>query len=260
MSLTIQIHPTELRFRGFFIYPKKFRFFEAQIHIIKSMREQCIEFTSDKRIEEYLEDIFFKSNITFNHTVSGNVSEYLFFADDELKNSIICGILINFFKLRELLKAIPSNGSRSLYALLGALIGLEQEDETAEIMTKLSSRKVDNVDGFYNFCLNNLRESWQNLAKLSSRLYSQCCSEDDVYALSVFMLGMDESMSATVIVNGEELRWEKNGMKIAVVPFFGEREPDIITTLLSQRPSDVVVINPDATSDGLLSVIRALGE
>lgn len=226
------------------------------------MKEQCIEFTENKQTETYLIQIFEKSGIPYVYQTEYGRTAFKFAASDRTKDSLICGIILNFYKLRELMKGLKTDAQgRAFYALLGALIGLEHEEETEKIMELLEGKSVTNVDGFYNFCLNGLRESWENLSKLSAKLYAQCRGEEDVYALSVFMLGMDESVSATVVINsGEELYWEKNGIKIAVVPYFGERERDMIVTLLSQRPSDVVVVDPSGVSEGLLSVIRSLGE
>lgn len=226
------------------------------------MTEQCIEFERNERAEEYLVSVFEQSNIKYIFDIDSGRASFKFLATDEVRNGIICGIILNFYKLRELTKVLGSKASgKAFYAFMGALIGLEQEDETDSIMELLGECEVANIDGFYNFRLDNLRESWENLAKLSERLYSQCKSEEDIYALSIFMLGMDENISATVVVNrGEELYWEKNGTKIAVVPYFGDRETDTIMTLLSQRPSDVVVMDPTGVSQGLMTVIRALGE
>lgn len=226
------------------------------------MKEQCIEFISNKQTETYLMDIFEKSGIPYVYEREYGRTVFKFMADEQVRDSVISGIILNFYKLRELTKILRSQQpDRAYYALLGSLLGLEHEEEAANIMCSLEGKNVVNVDGFYNFCLNGLRENWENLAKLSAKLYAQCRGEEDVYALSVFMLGMDESVSATVVINrSEELYWEKNGTRIAVVPYFGEREQDVIVTLLSQRPSDVVVVDPGSVSSGILSVIRALGE
>ncbi len=226
------------------------------------MTEQCIEFERNERAEDYLIGVFEQSNINYIFNTEAGRASFKFLASDEVRNSIICGIILNFYKLREITKVLGTHAcGKAFYAFIGALLGLEQEDETDNIMELLGECEVANVDGFYNFRLDGLRESWENLAKLSAKLYSQCKNEEDIYALSIFMLGMDENISATVVVNQcEELYWEKNGTKIAVVPYFGDREIDVIMTLLSQRPSDVIVMDPTCVSQGLMTVIRALGE
>lgn len=226
------------------------------------MKEQTIEFTENRQTEQYLIQIFEKSGIPYVYGTEYGKTAFKFVASDETKDGIVCGVILNFYKLGEILKRLrPKEQGKAYFALLGALIGLEQEEETKTILGLLEGKNVVNVDGFYNFCMGEVRENWQNLAKLSAKLYGQCRSEEDVYALSIFMLGMDDTISATVVINDRtELYWEKNGIRIAVVPYFGETERDVIMTLISQRPSDVVVVDPSRVPSGVLSVIRALGE
>lgn len=226
------------------------------------MKERYIEFAQNKQTEEYLEQIFEKCNISYSHETEFGRTVFKFFATKQVHDGIISGIILNFYKLRELTKFLGKNKKdKPYYALLGALLGLEKEEESDSVIKAVSEEEVSNVDGLYNFRLEELRESWINLAKLSAKLYAQCRNDEDVYALSIFMLGMDENISSTVVIgSGEELYWEKNGTKIAVIPYFGEKEADLIVTLLSQRPSDVVVVDPTDVPKGVLEVIRALGE
>lgn len=225
------------------------------------MNKQRIEFKSDRRIENYLESIFTQCNITFLKETEKNKTSYTFFADKESKDALVIGILVNFYKLRELISALGDRDERSFDALLGALIGFGQEDDKEKIEKILQSTDVINVDGLYNFRLDELREDWSNLAKLSSKLFAQCENEEDVYALSIFMLGMDDTVNAVIILDSaQRLFWEKSGTGIEIVPYYGDRERDTIITLLSHRPSDVVVKDPSVVPEGVLSVIKSLGE
>ena len=240
---------------------KKILIIRLRVHILFNMNKQRMELSSDRRIENYLESIFTQCNITFMKDSEKGKTAYSFFADKDAKDSLITGVLVNFYKMKELISALGEKDERAFDALLGALIGFGQEEDKEKIEKALRKADVVNLDGFYNFLLDEVREDWNNLALLSSKLYAQCETEEDVYALSIFMLGMDDTINAVMIMDSaQRLFWEKSGTGIEIVPYYGDKERDTIITILSHRPSDVVVKDPSVVPESVLSVIKSLGE
>jgi len=227
-----------------------------------AMEQSRVVFGRDERKEKYLESIFEKANIEYLSAKTERECEYRFTCETEVKNRILCALICNFYKLKELMRffdSAPKNGA--LYALIGALIGLDGEEDVKKVLKAVSSSDFVNVDGFYNFRMPELKDCWRGIGELAHRLYVQCKNTDEVYSLCIFMLGMGDNLGETIVISpSNKLYAEASRTDIAVVPYFGEEETDLIVTLLSNRPSNVVVADPSRVSDNLLSVIRALGE
>lgn len=249
-----------------FIFPLKVCFVVRISRILFSyttmaMEQNVIEFDRDERKESYLEEVFSKSNIEFE-AVKGSRCEYRFLCDKRDRDEIMCAFICNFYKLNEIMRVFASaERNDAFYALIGSLIGLDFDEDAKKVRTEIKKQEFINVDGFYNFCLTDMKEAWRGLAKLSHKLYEQCKNSEEVYALCIFMLGMGEEMGETIVISPKkELYKQIVGTKIAVVPYFGQSDVDIIVTLLSNHPSNVIISDPTSVSEKILTVIRALGE
>lgn len=227
-----------------------------------AMESNRIEFDRDVRKEEYIEKVFKKSHIYFESEKTANRVEYMFVCDKETKNRILCALICSFYKFNEIMRVFGDKETdAAFYALIGALIGLDSEEDVDKVSSAIVKYDFINVDGFYNFCIPEIKEAWRGLAELAKRLYVQCKSTDEVYALCIFMLGMGDNEGETIVITPrKELYWEYNKTDISVIPYFGEKEADLIVTLLSNHPSNVVVSDPSSVSGKLISVIKALGE
>lgn len=227
------------------------------------MERKVIEFDGDERKEEYIEKVFEKSQIYFEKTVCGGKTEYAFVCDKATEDCIICALICNFYKFNELMKAFPEVVEKdgAFYALIGSAIGLDADEDLKNVASALRKNEIKNIDGFYNFSIPHIKEGWKNLAKLTKKLYVQCRDREEVFALCIFMLGIGDNFAETIIISSrKELYGEFTNADIAVVPFFGDSDADLIVTLLSNHPSDVVVSDPSKVSEEVLSVIRALAE
>lgn len=220
------------------------------------MKEQFFEYDSDIRIDKYLKEIFQEAGVSYRCERDKRITKITFFATDELKESIVCGIVINFFKLKTILSILPRMDTPAYYSLLGATLAVEGEEDLMRIKSKAADAVY--LNGFCNFCLTEVIGSWKNLAEITAKLLDRCQSEEDIYALSIFMLGIDESVSASIEVDNG-LNWEDGG-KIVIVPYFDDEIKDTVVTLVSNRPSDVVVPDKSKVDPFVLSVIRSLGE
>lgn len=227
------------------------------------MERKVIEFDGDERKEEYIEKVFRKSHIYFEKTARGGKTEYTFVCDKATEDCIICALICNFYKFNEIMKAFSDVNEKdgAFYALIGSAIGLDADEDLKNVSSAVRKNAIKNIDGFYNFSIPHIKDGWKNLAKLTKKLYVQCHDREEVFALCIFLLGIGDTFAETIVISPrKELYREITNTAIAVVPFFGESDADLIVTLLSNHPSDVVVSDPSNVSEEVLSVIRALAE
>ena len=190
------------------------------------MNGQFLEFKSDPRIEKYLISVLTELRINFVKNLDGDNILMSFDGDSDVKKSLVCGVINNFFKMRELRRRLPEDNYLAYYAFLGSVIGLEQVDDTAQIIDTLTD-DVINIDGFYNFKLTSLAEKWADLGEITAKLYDKCENVEDVYALTVFMLGADADPTSTLVISDSALRWN-NGDRIMIVPYCDDKKKDIV--------------------------------
>ena len=222
------------------------------------MERQVLEYDSDVRMDKYFSSIFSRLGKEYNIDRDGGRTLVIFKANEDMKRDLICGVINTFFKFKEVVSFLPEQNKCSYYSFVGSIIGMEQEDDVIKISEHIDEKTVY-LNGFYNFCLTELRSEWRDLAEISAKLYAQCLSDEDVYALSVFMLGTDIRPFSTIVIEGDKLFKDK-GEEILVIPYYDDPVKDGIVTLVSSRPSDIVVPSPESVSDKMLNVIRSLGE
>lgn len=243
--------------------PRSIIIFVPGLTYTTGMERKVIEFDGDERKEEYIEKVFKKSHIYFEKTALGGKTEYVFVCDKATEDCIICALICNFYKFNEIMKAFSDVKEKdgAFYALIGSAIGLDADEDLKNVSSAVRKNEIKNVDGFYNFGIPHIKDGWKNLAKLTKKLYVQCHDREEVFALCIFILGIGDTFAETIVISPrKELYKELTDTSIAVVPFFGESDADLIVTLLSNHPSDVVVSDPSNVSETVLSVIRALAE
>lgn len=232
-------------------------------HTITTMREQRIEYRTDKQIDAYLEIIFEDLEVPCRFERTDEWTACLFVSADEVRKDIISELLLTFYKFKELtgyLNDYREEGGYSYYALLGALLGVEKAADSEYLKKILDGAEVVNIDGIYEFRMETLKQTWENLAKIIVRLLSCCKCAEDIYALSTFVMNPDDNPDSTVVVGAAgNLYWEKLNREITVVPYYGERRLDAIVTLLSKHPANVLIRDPNNVDEGLMTVIEALG-
>lgn len=182
--------------------------------------------------------------------------------EDQIICEMIADILLIFFKYNELRKFLPEFKSIAAAAYAGAVMSIDREGERKALLEKITGRnEIVTVDGFYNFCLFEYHDVWKNLAKLASKLYGQCKNDEELYELTMFMLGIDgEGQSVVVIDNSEELRVRKNKTLLPIAKLFENDEMNIISTVLMYHPQNIIITKPDRLSKPLMAAIKTLGE
>lgn len=225
------------------------------------MESKPLRIPKDERIKNYLSEAIYTKGKDFS--VQEEPCAYVFFSDwtKEIRDEIVADLLLFFYKTELLCDGIEKGemGKAAYSAYIGALVGTERQEEIENIKALLPDSAILDLKGVYDFSLEKVRGSWNNLALLGNKLYKQCTTEREVFALCIFLLGMSDTRGSTVVLDGD------NGISVdeeraLVVPFFENEEDNIIFSLLSRSPEDIIVTDPKVFPERVLSVIRALGE
>ncbi len=173
------------------------------------------------------------------------------------------GDAITLFYKFEVLKTLDTgalNGSLAHYALIGALLSVDTDDERKQIYNKIKRLNKIAPSSLYKFRLTPLRESWEGLKTLTEVLLKQGSTKDDLYELaSYFISGGDIAPKAT-ITSDNPPTVEIDGRKISVPALTGIADVDLLLTVVRERPKSIVISNKEALSPELLYALRGLGE
>lgn len=218
-------------------------------------------FPKDERMKEYVLSVLQGKKVEYQFSEEETFVVTLK-AEKEIIFTLICDLLTFFYKTKILLERLDGQGI-CFDAYLGSVLASDRESDDRKIKTILDEQqgKVYNLSGFFSFSMREIVASWQNLALLAEKLYLQCHDEKDLCALTVFMLGIGEMPENNVTVDRAG-RIFLNGAEneVIVAPYYLEYDRNFVLTMLSYRPSDVVVNDQNAISTAVLRVIRSLGE
>lgn len=219
---------------------------------------------SEKGIIKYVKDYLTYKEIQFKYLANKLRASFMFEGDNEISKDIIAETILYFYKFKELhreLKKCPLQ-NMCYYAFIGALLSIDFEEEKAQIKEEIErTGMVVSIDGFYNFCSYSMHDNWKSLAQLSYKLYNQCRCDEDAYELTSFMLGVDGEGEAVIVIdNNASIKLIKNKRIIPIVEMFEKEEFNIIATVLSHRPTNIIVVNPDKIEQSLMKAIHSLGD
>lgn len=217
---------------------------------------------NDNRLARYVKDYLYNKKIDGDVFVSGDKFVVDFLAEDYEFKTFIAQIVLAFYKFELLLKAINFGREPNLSecAFLGAVLSLEKSIEKEKIIVIAEKTELKNIEGFFNFCLCSMHENWENLAILSKKLLSQCQCDKDIYSLTGFMLGIDDKIKNSVVVDYPQIFRGDDNDSIEILQYFEETEKNVILAILSQNPSDILVMDSQKVSKKFMQVIQSLGE
>lgn len=215
--------------------------------------EQSISF-----VKEYLEGLNIEYRLHRNVLRTSIVTS----SESDIVPAIIADTVLIFQKYRELRRQLPKCSTMAEAAYVGAVMSIDREREKLSIMETIDALpNVINVDGLYNFCLSECHESWKNLAKLANKLFAQCKNDDELYELTMFMLGIEgEGQSVVVIDNAGELKITSNKKCYPVANLFDNADLNVICSVLMYHPQNIIITKPDRLSTSLMTAIKTLGE
>lgn len=209
----------------------------------------------------YMDEFLNENKKLYTSECDDNYVYYTVADSDGWLVPLICEIIVLFDKFDEVSRHIrPKNGcSYPVCAYMGSVLSIDAKLEKEQIIPLIPDDAFINLAGIYNFCMNEVRASWQSLGVLSGKLYAQCKTERDIYSLTSFMLGV-ENESATLTVDKQEIiTLNKDGKSLKVPNFFDNSEMNAITTILANSPSEIVINGKDAFSPQFMELMHRIG-
>ncbi|MFA6866652.1 MAG: hypothetical protein WCR54_03960 [Clostridia bacterium] len=227
------------------------------------MNDKIIGVTKkSNKIVDYLSELLDNEKIMFSYEEDENNVNFIVNTDNEWAENAIADIFVGHYKYKQISKFLkPKFDNDYLFsAFVGAIISIDIEVERQQILESLPNCKWINLDGIYNFCLNKIRKSWEALAYLSNRLYSQCNTEKDLYKLTMFMLGVeDDNFAVLSVEKQDDIILLKNGERLSLFNFFEKQECNAIATILANCPSEIIVKSNEAFTKEFMSVLQKIG-
>ncbi len=215
---------------------------------------------------KYIKDYLFYKNIEYQLTVDRVRAIFKFDWHSDIVEELVSEVLLFFYKYKELSKALNQCILKDIcyYAYIGALLSIDFVQEKAQLIQQIKTiGDTISIDGFYNFCSCQVKENWKSLSQLAYKLYNQCKCEEDAFELTSFILGVDgenEEESIIIIDNNASIKLLKNKQQIPIIGIFDKEVFNILVTLLSHRPTNIIVVNPTKVEPELMRAIHYLGD
>ena len=162
---------------------------------------------------------------------------------EEEITEIVETVILTFMKVRffcEKLNTMPMTHSKCVH--ICSLVHFDKDFERTIVRKVLSNALDYNLDGLMNFRLRALKDEWQELASVSSRLLDGAGSDDDVYDVSTFITGSD-AKRCKIVINGENIKNITEHKTIEVLDVFDDDDFNLINSIVENRPEEIVIEN-----------------
>lgn len=226
------------------------------------MRERILGIDKNSKAIDYINDCLSEKNIEYRKEQDDNKMLFIIKDDNVCIDSLISEVIVLYYKFGEISKLLMPNGSCSYpcCAYIGSILSIDAELERKQIIKMIPDDNFICIDGIYNFCLTEIRESWESLAILCEKLILQCKNEKDMYSLTSFMLGVENESESTVTVDKQEkISINKNGEKLKLPQLFSDPEMDAIATILANSPTEIIILKKEAFSNEFMNLMHKIG-
>ena len=175
--------------------------------------------------------------------------------------SIIASSITLFYKYRVLKNSIMVTETVGIefYALIGALLGVELDDEMRGIEKSLINFTTFDIEGIWNFRINEMIDSWKALASLARKLLENCETEEDVYELTAFLVNLDKSTPPKVRIECEPLEIFVDDVKLKIASLTENANYNLVMNIMRERPLSIIVRDTESLDLEFLDAIRKLG-
>ena len=131
-------------------------------------------------------------------------------------------------------------------SLICSLVHFDRRYEENFLRKALAETADFNVDGLYNFRLQELKQNWDEVISLASRLMNS--TDSDCYDISAFITSTDNASNRVAIDSGEVYNLT-TGKKVHILDVFDNYEHNLIMAVISQSPNEIIVERSDLTGD-----------
>ncbi len=223
--------------------------------------------TDYQRQIKYIKDkLALLGNFRINSALSKKGAKVIISAEkiDFIKSiikDIIADLILLFYKYNSFSKCLDiSQFGLAGYALAGAVLSFDKKNEKRLILDSLQDFQNElNVDGFYNFSLDIIRERWDDFAQIVQRLYEECDRENDVFELISFIMSSEIGYGSYVKIDYDN-NITINNKIIPTVDFTEDKDINLVISILKERPISITIQSPKTVSKEIIKTISSLGD
>ena len=158
--------------------------------------------------------------------------------EDEL-TLLMDDIILTYMKTTFFLERLPSfTLTHATCSLICSLVHFDRRYEENLLRRALAETADFNVDGLYNFRLMELKQNWEEVISLATRLMDS--TDSDAYDISAFITSTDNADNRVAIDNGEVYNLT-TGKKANILNVFDNDEFNLIMAVIGQFPEEIIV-------------------
>ena len=123
-------------------------------------------------------------------------------------------------------------------SLICSLVHFDRRYEENMLRRAVAETADFNVDGIYNFRLQELKQNWEEVSSLASRLMNS--TDGDTYDVASFITSTEGAKNRIAIERGRVFNvTEKREVKVLNV--FDENEHNLIMAVIGESPEEIVI-------------------
>ncbi len=161
---------------------------------------------------------------------------------DDIEEEITClleDVILTYMKTQFFLDRLPRfQLNHATCSLICSLVHFDRSYEVNQLCRAIAETADFNVDGLYNFRLQELKQNWEEVVDLASRLMAS--TDSDSYDIAAFITSTDGAKSRLVLKQGRLVN-VTTGKEVKILPIFDSPEFNIIMAIIGESPSEIVV-------------------
>ena len=173
---------------------------------------------------------------------------------EEEITSLLQDVILTYMKTTFFLERLPSfTLTHATCSLICSLVHFDRRFEENLLRRAIAETADFNVDGLYNFRLLELKQNWEEVISLATRLMNG--TDSDAYDISAFITSTDNADNRVAIDHNEVYNLT-TGKKANILTVFDNDEFNIIMAVIGECPEEIVVERSNLTGDMLTTLKR----
>ena len=152
---------------------------------------------------------------------------------------LIEDIILTYMKTSFFIERLPSfTMSHATCSLICSLVHFDRRYEENMLRRALAETADFNVDGLFNFRLMEMKQNWEEVISLATRLMNS--TDSDAYDISAFITSTDNADNRVAIDSGQVFNLT-TGKKAEVLKVFDNDEYNLIMAVIGESPEEIIV-------------------
>ena len=152
---------------------------------------------------------------------------------------LIEDIILTYMKTSFFIERLPSfTISHATCSLICSLVHFDRRYEENMLRRALAETADFNVDGLFNFRLMEMKQNWEEVISLATRLMNS--TDSDAYDISAFITSTDNADNRVAIDSGQVFNLT-TGKKAEVLKVFDNDEYNLIMAVIGESPEEIIV-------------------